>query len=372
MRYGYSNPKFYIYDSTGVTLQKTISLSPNILSDKPIVDEIKLRNTSPYTRTKLQEALGYYYRQTLTAGIGDYNGTLQEYQADQADGNKRNDVFKLQQVLTYCNAGYVVKFTPHADLEDLWGFSPFQVFVTLDDIGYTGTNKTDMISVTVEATALTASAFLWYEFSFTELNGVTNANQCLSLDGTTQYATCTLFNISTTHSIEFWIDTDDTSGTVLGKSDSTSSVLLTSATNLRYTAGSQQANFTISAFSYGTKNHCIITRSGTSVSLYINNVLISTQTLGASSNFEINQVGLVGSIYLSRKLGLLRAYPTVLTQDQRRIQYNSGNGNWPLDISPLFVWEFNGTGGTGTSTETDQSGNSRTLTLVNTPTRTTW
>lgn len=374
MIHGYSNPKFYIYDSTGVTLQKTISLSSNILADKPIIDEVKISNTSPYTRTKLQEALGYYYRQTLTAGIGDYNSTLLQYQADQANDNKRNDIFKLQQVLTYCNAGYVIKYTPHADLEDLWGFSPLTVFVTLEDLGYTGTNKTDSISVTVEGTTLTSSAFLWYEFSFTELNGITNSNQCLSLNGTTQYGTCTQFDIGTTHSIEFWSKgvtyatvAPIISGTTGGESD-----LWIDGTIIGMKAQGSASITVNHGATLANLNHWIINRTEASVDFYLNNVKIGATKTITNNSFKVLNFGVYSTVYAGGKYRAARSYTTALNSTQRAIQYNSGNGNWPLDITANFIWEFDGTGGTSTTEDNQEGTATKDLTLTGTPSRTTW
>ena len=376
MIHGYSYPKFYIYDSTGVTLQKTISLSPLVLADKPIIDEIKLKNTSPITRTKLQEALGYYYRQTLTAGIGDYNSTLLQYQADQANSSRRNDIFKLQQVLTYCNAGYVVKYTPHADLEDLWGFSPFTVFVTLEDLGYTGTNKTDSITVTVEATALTSSAFLWYEFSFIELNGVTNSTQCINFDGSNDVGQCTEFNAGKTHTIEFWMDQASPSSTefvIYSSNGAVEHSVYFSSTSMGYVAGGTGQTVSHGGMSAGTKNHWLITRSGTAVVFYKNGVSLGSATLGANNDWYVRYVGAAGAAsYLSAKLGHVRIYQSVLTSTQIALQYNAGYGNWPADVSAYAIWEMDGSGGTSTTEDNQETTASRDLTLTGSPSRTTW
>ncbi len=392
MIYGTGAPKFYIYDSTGVTLQKTITMSTNIMADKPIIDELRRVNVSPYTKTKLLDFDGYYFRQTLTAGIGDYYSTLQQYQADQANSSRRNDIFKLQQVLTYCNSGYVVKYTPHADLEDLWGFSPMQVFVSLEDLGYTGTNKTDSITVTVEGNALRSSAFLWYEFSFTELNGVTNANQCIDFNGTDEHCTVgTPYSISTTHTIEFWTDSDmPADGTLdvfLGTAHTGAlfSYLAFTGTGdyITYNVQDGASNYSVQVaagtVTSGTKHHWIVIRSGASVSFYKDGVQLSTtQTLagaGATSAFTVTYVASLsaGSHFFAGKMAHLRIAQTAYDSTQRALQYNAGYGNYPIgNVDYYAIYEMDGTGGVSTTEDNQETTATRDLTLVNTPTRTTW
>lgn len=376
MIHGIGLPKFYIYDSTGVTLQKTITLSLAVMRSDPIIDRVDIRNTTPYTRTKLRENLGYYYSETLSVGVGDYYSTLLQYQADQANSNKRDDLYKLKQVIDYADAGYVIKYTPHADLEDVWGFSPFQVDVFCDDLGQIANIKSGSISVTVEGVALRSSAFMWNEFSFTELSGVSNANQCMQFNGTTQYATCTEFDIGTTHTIEFWADLTTPGGIFYITYGSTggASYLVFSSTNLVYVAqGTTGGVMTVGSVSAGTKHHYVVRRAGTAIDVFRDGVFLATgSTISANSSFKIQQMfQFGGGDFYAGKFGLFRIYQSYLSSAQIALQYNSGYGNWPLDVSAYQIVEFNGTGGTST-TETDQSGNGRTLTLFNTPTRTTW
>lgn len=385
MKDGIGYPKFYIYDSTGVTIQSipanigtagVISLSKNVTATNLDPERLAIFHEDlPYTHGSLEEFLGYRYRANITITKGSYHSTLLQYAADQGNPSYANDIYKMQCVQAYADAGYKIKFTPHNDLEDLWG-TIFPVWVNIRPTGRgrLQTLRSDVHGYEIIGSALLSTAEAFYAFSFTHLNGIANTNQCINFDGSNDVGECTQFNCGTTHTIEIWMDQASPSATeyVLFSPQGTENNVSITATNITYVAQNSSTSKAHGGISAGTKTQFIITRNGTTVTYYKNGVSLGSSTLSADNDYYVRYVGASGaSNYLSAKLAHVRIAQSVYSATQIALQYNSGYGNHPLNISHYAVWEMNGTGGTST-TETDQSGNSRTLTLTGTPTRTTW
>ena len=200
---------------------------------------------------------------------------------------------------------------------------------------------------------------------------------CLSFDSAlSEHGTATQFSCAKTHTIEFWMDQATPASTeyvCYGSTGGTSSISF-DGTNIYYLAGGYQAVVAHGGMSSGTKTHWLIRRVGTSVDFFKNKIQLSTtRTLGGDSDFYIYSFGAfnAASNFLSAKIAKFRVYSSALSDAQNERQYNSGYGNSPLDTAAYVIWEMDGTGGTGT-TETDQSGNGKTLTLVNSPIRMSW
>jgi hypothetical protein len=220
---GIGYPKFYIYDSTGVTLQTIpanlgsnglIRLTKRVVVNEKQPDRYDIINESPYTRTELREFLGYKYKCSLTVIQEDYLLGMDQYVADQAT-TKVTDIYKLKAIEAYANAGYKIRFSPHNDSEARWG-NPFPILV---DVKITRTGKaqriySDSFSMEVNGTELLNSPYPFTAFDFATSGGVANTKGCLVLDGTNDYGTATTFTCGTAHSLEFWVDAATPGGTV--------------------------------------------------------------------------------------------------------------------------------------------------------------
>jgi hypothetical protein len=198
-------------------------------------------------------------------------------------------------------------------------------------------------------------------------------------NGSDHTGSCTSFSCGTTHTIEFWIDMGASSSwEVFGTSTTADYVNFSTTTNLRYRAGGADANhsvnFTITALVAGTKNHILITRSGTEVKLYVNGTQTGgTQTLTTSSNFTVDTLNRLstGAGYLAH----LRVYNWILNSTQIARQYNSGLGNDYLANGLYAVWEFDESGASSTAANEDnqESTENRDFTIAGTsPVRTLW
>lgn len=187
-----------------------------------------------------------------------------------------------------------------------------------------------------------------------------------------QYVSHTSFDALTTHTIECRIKLESVSAIqyLCGNSTTTDYFRITN-TGATYSVGGSSVSFTYS-FLTATYYHLMLVRAGTSVSLYINNVLVSSQTLGANNNFETNKVGWYsGTDYFDGIIGHFRVAKWAYTSANRSAAYNNGSGAYALDGRYYIIFEFNGTGGTST-TETDQSGNGLTGTINGGATRANW
>lgn len=212
--------------------------------------------------------------------------------------------------------------------------------------------------------------------------------KALSLDGSTQYCTIgTPFSIGTTHTIEFWTDSDM-------PADGTLDIVI--ATNhggslysyvgfngtgdlIQYQVQNGAANFTVgvSAGSMvaGTKHHWMVVRNETAVDFFKDNVQLSTtQTLGANSAFTCTTVGSLSTTThpFDGFLGHLRGYNWALNSTQRARQYNDGAGNDALANGQYFVYEFDDSGGTSTTEDNAEGTATKDLTIVAGATRTAW
>lgn len=199
-------------------------------------------------------------------------------------------------------------------------------------------------------------------------------NSCVDLGGTNAYGVISsAINCSTTQTIEvsFIADSFSASPAICG-SPSTTDYLYVTDISAHYSAGGSVVNFNY-AFSTGVFYTLWLIRSGTSVSLYVNNSLVSTQTLGANNNFMVDRIGYYSGVrYFNGKIGRVRAYSSAITSDQRTRQWNGGYGNNALDdVAILFDFEFDGNFGTA-AVETDASGLSLTCTLQGDYSRSTW
>ena len=385
---GIGYPKFYIYDSTGVTLQTipenisasgvtgVISLTKRVIVNEKQPDRYDIVNESPYTRTELREFLGYKYKCSLTVVQEDYLQGLLQYSADQAT-TKVTDIYKLKAIEAYANAGYKIKFTPHNDLEDLWG-SQFPIWV---DVKITRTGKSqriysDSFSMEVHGTTLLDSPYPFTAFSFTTSSGILNANQCLLLNGTDESATLTATNCGKTYSIEFWLKTTITSSDVLLSNAGGNGLIQFDATKIYHAAdGTTQASKTLNTPLADQATHIVIKRNNsTTIEFYQDGVSLGTATIDTNADMtpSVMFMRTGGTLFIAGRIRAFRVYQRAITDAEVVRQYNSGYGNWPLDTAAFLIYEFDGTGGTGVSTETDQSGNGKTLTLANSPTRTTW
>lgn len=385
---GIGYPKFYIYDSTGVTLQTiptnlgtsgVISLTKRVIVNEKQPDRYDIVNESPYTRTELREFLGYKYKCSLTVVQEDYLQGFLQYSADQAT-TKVTDIYKLKAIEAYANAGYKIKFTPHNDLEDLWG-SQFPIWV---DVKITRTGKSqriysDSFSMEIHGTELLNSPYPFTAFDLLTSGGVSNTNQSISFaSASSQHATASAFSCGTVHSIEFWTKTGSATfaatDVVLSSGSGGQSALQLTSTTLAYQATSSTTKSVTHAAVATSFNHWVVTRTAGSIVVYLNGAYLGSVSMEAgdvTKAFSIDTACKLSTSYYNGKLGHLRVYSSILTPAQIERQYNSGYGNWPVDTAAYVIWEMDGTGGIST-TETDQSGNSRTLTLANTPTRGTW
>lgn len=395
MIHGVGNPKFYIYDSTGVTLQTIptnlgssgcIQLSKNVVVNEFEPDRYDVVNESPITRTELREFLGYKYKASISVAMGDYfpsvpfrsstgvDQRLLQYVADQATTNV-NDIYKLRAIEAYANSGYKIKFTPHSDTEDLWG-SQFPIWVDLKITKSAKVNRiySDSMVMEIHGTELISTPYPFTAYSITTSSGVANANQCLELNGTDESGTFTATNCGKTYSVEMWIKSSDTNGVILNNGAGGGSLQVDSTKIYAAADGSTQAEATVSVLD-GVSHHIVITRNNSvTINFYVDGAFIESSVIDTNADWTPATFGMRtgGTIYYAGKIRALRCYTTKITADQVKRQYNNGYGNWPLDIAANFIWEFDGTGGTGTTSETDQSGNGKTLTLANAPTRTTW
>lgn len=147
MIHGIGYPKFYIYDSTGVTLQTIpanlgssgcISLTKNVVLNEFEPDRLDIVNESPITRRQIREFLGFRYKCSIRVAKGDYMNGIVNYNSDQNSSQKINDVFKCLAIENYANNGHMIKFTPHNDIEDLDTEFPIWVdckIVSLNKLG---------------------------------------------------------------------------------------------------------------------------------------------------------------------------------------------------------------------------------------------
>lgn len=384
MIHGIGYPKFYIYDSTGVTLQTVpanlgssgcISLSGgvSVIDHEPEWVGV-IHEDPPYTHSSLEEFYGYRYRFTLSVRNGDYGDTFLQYTADQAT-NKKSDIYKLKAIQAYADAGYKIKFTAHNDTESIWN-TPFPIWVNTKIITTSriSRNRSDLMVMKIVSTGLLNSQFPFTAFDFATLNGVANANQCLSFNGSSNYLSCTEFSCSTLHSIEFW-----TKGTTFGASNyvmsgttGTENSVVLGTTAVFYTAQTVSKSVTHGATA-ASLNHWFITRNGTLVVFYLNGAQIGAdQTLASNPTFHINKIGSISGNFYTGKLGLIRVYNITATAAQVKQQYNAGYGQHPLNVALHAVWECNGTGGTSTTEDNQETTASRDMAFTNAPTRTTW
>ena len=180
-------------------------------------------------------------------------------------------------------------------------------------------------------------------------------------------------SVGTVHSLEFFVDSSDTQFTVMSAATG-ERIAHFNAGGVYYFTSSTGVGVTYNPITSGTKNHFVITRNGTSVKFFQNNVQIgTTQTLSANDVQSISGVGYykaASTHFLSGYLSKVRLYGIEMDTYQISRQYNGGYGNSALqNVSAYFIYEFDGSGGTSSSTETDQSGNGYTLTLTGSPTR---
>lgn len=199
-------------------------------------------------------------------------------------------------------------------------------------------------------------------------------SSCVNFGGINGYgAVSPAINISTTHTIEasFILSSVSSTSTIMGASSVSDSLRISSG-SAQYYVGGVSVSFAYT-FDINTFYIIFLIRSGTSVSLYVNNTFVSTQTLGANNNFNVERIAHhTGAQYFKGKMGRIRAYSSVITSDQRTRQWNSGYGNNALDdVTTLFDFEFDGNFGTA-AVETDASGLSLTCTLQGDYSRSTW
>lgn len=398
MTFGIGAPKFYIYDSTRTTLQSIpanlgssgcITLSKRVTANdlEPQWNGI-VHEDLPITHGSLEEFFGYRYRGNITVSQEDYCDTLLQYTADQAT-DYVNDIYKLRAIQAYADQGYEIKFTPHADMEDIWN-CPYPIWVRTRIVttGKIISSRSNRFVMQITGADLVETLFPFTAFSFTHLDGIANTNQCISWNGTDEHATiATPFSIGTTHSIEFLTSSDlpadgvihAVCGTNHGGGLLSYFGFVGTGDLIYYNIQNGANNFAKSAscgsMVAGTKHHWVIARNETSIDFYKDgSLLIATQTLGANSAFTATVVG-AGSAsinFFAGKFAYLRCYQSAITAAQVKQQYNRGYGNYPLDIPAYFIYEMNGTGGTSTTEDNQEGTASKDLTLVNTPTRGAW
>lgn len=362
---GISYPKFYIYDSTNTTLVETIELKYRVVSQSTGTagNGNYVVRTSPFSYKRKQMFRGYRIKDQIKIFSPEIFSSILSYQSSQNNDTTEQDVHKAVRIVDYSNAGYAIRYVPHVDLEDIYGYTYSLVHVTIDDLAYGQRNASDFLTINIDG--IDVSTY-WAPFRKFDLVN------CVEGDGTNDYISLSSFSAGTVHSFEVFCKSDSfaSSPALIGRSSSGDYIYLT-ATALYYSAGASSIGFTF-AFSTDTLYHIFLTRNGTSVSLYVNSVFVSTKTLGANNNFQVDRVMFYsGSLYWDGKVSSMRLYQTSCDATQIKNQYAGGYGNYPLDVSAYLIYELDGTGGTST-TETDQSGNGRTGTLQNGVTRTTW
>jgi hypothetical protein len=199
-------------------------------------------------------------------------------------------------------------------------------------------------------------------------------DQCAVFGGTNSYITMPSQNFGKTQSIEFTFIADNLTQQpgILGRPGSTDFLYLNPSGVFFSAGGSTTINWTFT-FTLGERYHILMIRSGLSVWLYIDNVLISTvQTLSANNDCQADRVGYYAGVqYFDGKMGKLRVYSSALTDGQRERQWNEGFTNTALDIPSYLEFEFDGTGGLLT-TETSAGAVSVTGTFSGDMSRGTW
>ena len=209
-------------------------------------------------------------------------------------------------------------------------------------------------------------------------------SKCLSfVSASSQYMSCTSFNIGTVHSIEFWIDKANPAAneTILSENTTAESYvnLQTSGASISYlpTGDATGAAATYTSFSSGTKQHWVITRSAGTVKFYKNGTLLSNTVnlTNGSLDFKIANLGrrYNDTAFLNAKIGHFRIYNWQLNPSQVTKLYNSGNGYDYLPNGLYAIYECDDTGGTSTTEDNQEGTSARDMTFaVAAPTRTTW
>ena len=368
MQLGLSYPKFYIYDSTNTTLVETITLQRFVgnTHGAPQSGEY-IVNTSPFSGVRKQTFKGYRINDSIKVFSPERWATILAYQAAVNNDDVEPDTSKATRIVDYCNAGYTIRYVPHVDLEDIYGYTYSLVHVTISDFGYGLRSHSDQITINVVGVSRET---YWTPFrKFDMVN-------CIDFDGVNDNVSFTLTSIGTTHTIEFWLDASNKDFLICSRTGGTGGVQFDSTDKIYYSGNStSQASKSITALSPGTKHHFAITRNNsTTITFYQNGASLGTSTISANTALSLSAIGYradVASLYYDGKLGLFRIYQSALTAEQIKRQYNGGYGNPPLDVPAYLIHEYDGTGGTSTS-ETDQSGSGLTGTLNNGVTRTTW
>ena len=364
MQLGLSYPKFYIYDSTNTTLVETITLQRFVGNTHGAAQNGEyITNISPFSGVRKQTFKGYRINDSIKVFSPERWATILSYQASVNNDDVEPDTSKAIRIVDYCNSGYTIRYVPHVDLEDVYGYTYSLVHVTISDFGYGLRSHSDQITINVVGVSRDT---YWTPFrKFDMVN-------CIDCDGVNDYVSLSNKNILKTHSFELFIKFDTISIAIFFGSTVSGDYFGITSTNAVYQAGGVSVVFSYS-FSVGVKYHFFVIRSGTSVSLYVNGGIVDTKTLSANNDFNVLQLcNYGGSNWVDGKLSNFRIYQSgTITSTQVKNQYASGYGNYPLDLSMYLMYEFDNTGGTSTS-ETDQSGGGSTGTLNNGVTRTTW
>lgn len=202
--------------------------------------------------------------------------------------------------------------------------------------------------------------------------------KALSLDGSTQYGTCTSFSCGTKQSIEFWIDTGNFTDTDFLLSDNSPSFsgIYFDSSNIGYSInGDTTNNFAHGGLTDGTRVHFVFTRNGTSLKCFKNGVQIgSTITLAANNNFEVTTLGAFPTPegYLACKIAHVRIYSFQMSPRQILSQYNQGRGNFAFSNGRYAIWECDESGGTSTTEDNAEGTAARDFTLTGSPSRVAW
>jgi hypothetical protein len=383
MIYGASYSKFEVYTDSGLgTLTETININYNLGSFSGVSGESQntpmkrrdLKYENPFTFSKTRVFVGYHYDAVLNIESGDhyYPGAVsqaEDFAAEQATP-RETDVHKAFRLVDYANANYYILFTPHVDQAYVYGFSRYYVDLEIVGFSHGDTVRADKCQLHVEGNTLltgtvTATAPAQGQsarFAF---------GNCLSFaSASSQKCTFTTTNFLKTHSFEFWLDTADTTYSLISKIADSCDIRYDTG-QLRYVTATWMVNVVQSAFSSGTKNYLVITRSGTTVKFYVNGAQVGgDKTLGGDEDFNAEEIGNKGGFdYYNGKIGSLNVYGYVLSASQILLGYNRGYGNFFFRNPPYgtqtALWNMQGSG----TTESDLTGNGHTLTLINGVTR---
>tara|TARA_R110000803_G_scaffold37296_7_gene80337 strand:+ start:627 stop:1295 length:669 start_codon:yes stop_codon:yes gene_type:complete len=196
----------------------------------------------------------------------------------------------------------------------------------------------------------------------------------LRFDGIDDYVTFSPITVNNT-TISLWFSAATLDGSFFGNSLAANTVFrIVNSTTIRYYNGGAVADFTVSPISLSTWYNLIITRDGTNVRMYINNVE-STSGAIAHPSLIFNQVGRYYSSASNLFNGVLDEIgiiQSVATAQNRIDLYNGGLGESFTTVMGAndLNYHLNESGTDRTAIDSGGSGNDGTLT--NFPTSGMW